>query len=76
MSDADANPVIRFEARADVRGRVPEPYPARNAIPDWFRNMPMEAVTPGFSTVKRCPPFLDAMSFIDRPRSSCYAPES
>ncbi len=54
--------VIEFQIRADLKDDVPRPFPAKNAIPEWFRNMPMEATTPGFSTVKRCPPFLDALT--------------
>ena len=58
MSDAS----IEFHVRSDLKEDVPQPFPARNAVPDWYRNMPTEAATPGFSTVKRCPPFLDAMT--------------
>jgi hypothetical protein len=56
------SPLIEFHLRPDLVGKVPEPYPASKAIPEWFRQMPMEAVEPGFSTVKRCPPFIDAMT--------------
>src|SRR5687768_12165698 len=58
----EREPVIEFQIRADLKDDVPRPYPAKSAIPDWYRNMPTEAATPGFSTVKRCPPFLDAMT--------------
>ena len=54
--------IIEFQIRSDLKDDVPRPYPAKSEIPDWYRNMPTEAATPGFSTVKRCPPFLDAMT--------------
>jgi hypothetical protein len=70
MPDSPATgPLIEFHA-ADP-SRFPAPFPARLGIPDWVKEMPMdrEFAGPGISgsvpgrmpTVKRCPPFLDAM---------------
>lgn len=55
-------PKIEFLCYEDDYGNIPEPYPARKLIPSWFKSLPMK-LSPGFksSTVKRCPPFLDAM---------------
>ena len=46
---------------------IPEPVPARNELPDWYRRLPgvdqtaLSATNDGV-TVKRCLPFLDAMT--------------
>jgi hypothetical protein len=44
---------------------VPEPYPARKLMPDWYKKMNnyvAEESGMEMPTLKRCPPFLDAMS--------------
>lgn len=44
---------------------IPEPYPARKLMPDWFKNLPPKIGKENKltnSTIKRCPPFLDAMT--------------
>ena len=55
-------PALEFLCRPEDAGVIPEPYPARKAIPDWFKALP-SVLRPGLeqSTVKRCPPFLDAL---------------
>ena len=44
---------------------LPRPTPAREALPDWLREMPRAAHSPAHGTdlrtVKHCPPFVDAM---------------
>lgn len=44
---------------------LPRPIPARQALPDWLRSMPMTAHSDmhdaPIRTVKQCPPFIDAM---------------
>ena len=58
---------IEFLCRAEDRGVIAEPVPARSALPDWFRSLKgvdrdqLSATNDGV-TVKRCLPFLDAMS--------------
>jgi uncharacterized protein DUF6065 len=60
-------PTIEFLCRDDDRGVIAEPVPARQALPDWFRGLTptdrdhLTATNDGF-TVKRCMPFLDALS--------------
>lgn len=56
-------PEIEFLCAQEDVDVIPKPYPARKFIPDWFKALPpklhdgLEA-----STIKRCNPFLDAMS--------------
>lgn len=55
-------PTIEFIASEEDYGVIPEPYPARKLIPDWYKKLDNKLHT-GFesSTIKRCPPFLDVM---------------
>lgn len=58
---------IEFLCRPQDKGVIAEPYPARDKLPDWFRKVPAidkEVLSPTNNaiTVKRCMPFLDAMS--------------
>lgn len=60
-------PVIRFTCRPEDEGVIAPPVPARSYLPEWFRRLPPvdEAVasqTDTGLTIKRCLPFLDAMS--------------
>jgi hypothetical protein len=57
---------LTFRCPAELEGLIPPPVPAALALPDWLKAMPAQAFnalnqqeTP---TVKRCPPFLDAMT--------------
>ncbi len=46
-------------------GVIPEPYPARKFMPDWFKALPPKVDKQNKlenSTIKRCAPFLDAMT--------------
>jgi hypothetical protein len=58
---------IRFLCEPKDEGVIAPPVPARSYLPDWFRKLP--AITPAQVsptdtglTVKRCMPFLDAMT--------------
>lgn len=55
-------PKLEFLCFDDDLGNIPEPYSARHLMPKWYKALPMKNGT-GFesSTLKRCPPFLDAM---------------
>lgn len=59
-------PTLIFRCPQELRGRLPEPSPAGAKIPRWLKDMPAEALsaTTGAvdDTVKRCPPFVDAMT--------------
>lgn len=46
-------------------GIIPEPYPARKLMPEWFKGLPPKIDKQNKlenSTIKRCAPFLDAMT--------------
>jgi len=51
---------IEFHTSAQLQGTIPHPFPASRHIPDWFKDMPPDCNDGG--TLKRCPPFLAAMS--------------
>jgi hypothetical protein len=60
-------PKIEFLCAPEDRGVIAEPFPAKAYLPDWLRKLP--AVDKGVlsvgadgQTVKRCMPFLDAMT--------------
>lgn len=57
-----SKPKLEFLAAPEHYGAIPEPYPARKLIPDWYKALPMR-LHPGLDSgsLKRCPPFLDAM---------------
>jgi hypothetical protein len=60
-------PVIEFLCSPEDKDVIAEPVPARAALPDWFRKLPgidkaeVSATNNGL-TVKRCMPFVDALS--------------
>ena len=51
---------IEFHAPAAAFDRIPHPTPASRHVPDWFKQMPTDYSDGG--TLKRCPPFLEAMT--------------
>jgi hypothetical protein len=57
---------LTFRCPAALEGRLPPPAPAAARLPDWLRAMPQTAfnavVGGDDDTVKRCPPFVDAMT--------------
>jgi hypothetical protein len=60
-------PTIQFLCRPEDLGVIAEPRPAKSVMPDWFRKLPpvdksQLAPTNNGQTVKRCMPFLDAMT--------------
>jgi hypothetical protein len=58
------NDEIEFLCAEEDYGAIPAPYPSKKNIPDWFKALPPKLENKGFqtSTVKRCAPFLDALS--------------
>ncbi|HEV8608198.1 MAG TPA: DUF6065 family protein [Tepidisphaeraceae bacterium] len=61
------NPGQLIEFHSALEGQVPSPFPASRAIPDWYKELPIEAPGPGpnpeiMPTIKRCPPFLEAIT--------------
>ena len=57
---------IIFRCAPEHKGVVPPPIPAVQGLPDWFKAMPQRAFSERLQldqmTVKRCPPFIDAMT--------------
>ncbi len=61
-------PAIMFRCADEDLGVIAEPVAARQVMPDWFKRLPpvdKSSVGPSGSgqTVKRCMPFLDALTF-------------
>lgn len=58
---------IRFSCRPEDHGVIAPPLAAKTVLPDWFRKLPpvdaqQASATNNGLTVKRCMPFLDAMT--------------
>ena len=58
---------IRFLCKPEDHGVIAEPVPAKTVLPDWFRKLPAvdkqhASATNNGLTIKRCMPFLDAMT--------------
>jgi hypothetical protein len=64
---ARPQPTIEFLCAPEDLGVIAEPVPAKTVLPDWFRKLPaiddkvLSATNNGL-TIKRCMPFLDAMT--------------
>lgn len=61
------SPRISFLCNEQDKGVIAEPFPAKGYMPDWFRKIPAVdesriATTDTGLTVKRCMPFIDAMT--------------
>lgn len=58
------SPRIRFLCEERFKGVIPEPYPASQFLPDWYKKLPHRTGNQGLNkgTVKRCAPFLDSLS--------------
>ena len=58
---------LTFRCPKALEAILPRPIPAVRGLPDWFKTMPQKAhsATAGKSepTVKKCPPFIDAMIY-------------
>lgn len=64
-----SEPVIEFALPHDYQGVFPEPLPAVQALPEWWRGLPRErkgrplqASSLKNHTVKACPPFFDGLT--------------
>lgn len=58
---------IEFVCHPEDKGVIAEPVPAKSVLPDWFRRLPPidkkhVTATDNGHTIKRCMPFLDAMT--------------
>jgi hypothetical protein len=66
MSRQDNPMALTFRCPKELDGLLPLPAPAAQGLPDWLKAMPAQAfnavVSGDDDTVKRCPPFVDAMT--------------
>lgn len=55
---------VEFFCAPEDAGVIPEPYPARKLMPDWYKTLSPKSDKDRLqkSTIKRCAPFLDAMT--------------
>ena len=62
----ESTATIRFRCPPELEAKLPRPIPAVQGLPGWFKSMPMKAVSElsqgDLQTVKKCPPFIDAMT--------------
>lgn len=65
MSETDPL-TLKFRCPTELEGLIPAPVPAPMGVPDWVKTMPATAFSAlnqaEEQTVKRCPPFIDAMT--------------
>jgi hypothetical protein len=66
-SNTETRQVLKFRCLPELVSILPKPVPAVLGLPDWFKTMPQTAFNPiaqeNSQTVKRCPPFIDAMTY-------------
>jgi hypothetical protein len=66
VDQADGKTII-FSCPPELEPILPRPTPAVLGLPDWFKAMPQKTFNPSLGeasqTVKRCPPFIDAMTY-------------
>jgi hypothetical protein len=58
---------LTFRCPPGLENLLPRPIPAVQGLPEWFKAMPPKAFNPTMGiddlTVKKCPPFIDAMTY-------------
>jgi hypothetical protein len=58
---------LKFRCPPGLGTILPRPIPAVLGLPDWFKILPQKAFNPSMGeegpTVKKCPPFIDAMTY-------------
>lgn len=58
---------ILFRCPPELEGLLPRPFPAVEGLPEWYKAMPPKAFSEVLGkeklTVKKCPPFIDAMTY-------------
>jgi hypothetical protein len=66
MSQQENPMTLTFRCPRELDGLLPPPVPAAQGLPAWFKAMPAQAFNAVLfrehDTVKRCPPFIDAMT--------------
>jgi hypothetical protein len=65
--DAAVGLSIAFRCPPELESILPRPIPAVLGLPDWFKELPQKRVSEALQeeqlTVKKCPPFIDAMTY-------------
>jgi hypothetical protein len=65
--DQDIKATLIFRCQPELTALLPPPVPAVQGLPDWFKSMPQKSFNQSAQeetqTVKRCPPFIDAMTY-------------
>jgi hypothetical protein len=63
----DPTATLTFRCAPELLPLLPPPIPAVQGLPDWFKALPQTNYNPttleDSQTVKRCPPFIDAMTY-------------
>src|SRR5262245_37776140 len=58
---------VKFSCPPEIEHVLPRPIPAVRGLPDWFKALPQHSFSTvsnkEMMTVKKCPPFIDAMTF-------------
>ena len=66
MPENEERLTLKFRCPAELEGKIPAPVPASLGLPDWLKAMPTQTFNAinmrDEDTVKRCPPFVDAMT--------------
>lgn len=66
MSNSNEPMTLTFRCPVELEGKIPPPMPASLGLPGWLKTMPTQAFNTANmrdeDTVKRCPPFVDAMT--------------
>jgi hypothetical protein len=59
--------MLTFRCPPEFERVLPRPIPAVLGLPEWFKSMPLKTFNPTAGvedhTVKKCPPFIDAMTY-------------
>lgn len=66
-TDQAGEMTLIFRCTAGFEKVLPRPIPAVQGLPNWFKSLPQKSYNPTMEaetqTVKKCPPFIDAMTY-------------